>query len=150
MFLFSSLYRCCWMVLHLPLLLTLLHLPLAVNTSNLINGWLTKSESMGYVFWFECSYYQKAVWIFDYLFMSFYFKHITLRTLYFTIILCYVHASGTFYPGVCDIPEEAMSIYYGGSGPRQGPAQKRPAASRDLSHHAGLPAVLCWVRADLP
>lgn len=43
----SSLYQCCWMVLHLPLLLTLLHLPLAVNTSNLINGWLTKSESMG-------------------------------------------------------------------------------------------------------
>lgn len=54
--------------------------------------------------------------------------------------------SGTFYPGMCDIPEEALPIHYGGFGPRQGPAQKCPAAARDLSHHAGLFAVLCWVR----
>lgn len=44
----------------------------------------------------------------------------------FTILLCVL--SGTFYPGMCDIPEEALPIHYGGSGTRQGPAQKRPAA----------------------
>lgn len=74
------------------------------------------------------------------------FDHTTLRSeLYITIILF----SGTFYPGLCDIPEEALPIHYGGSCPRQGPAQKRPAAPGDLGHHAGLPAVLCRVRGYL-
>lgn len=50
---------------------------------------------------------------------------------------------------MCDIPEEALPIHYGGSGPRQGPTQKRPVAPGDLSHHVGLPAVLCWVRGYL-
>lgn len=53
---------------------------------------------------------------------------------------------GTLHPGVCNLPEAALSFYNGGSSPRQGPAQKLPAASGDLGHHAGLPAVLCWVR----
>lgn len=60
--------------------------------------------------------------------------------------LCVLHLSGTFYSGMCDIPQEALPIHYGGFGPRQGPAQKCPATAGDLSHNAGLSAVLCWVR----
>lgn len=57
--------------------------------------------------------------------------------------------SGTVHPGVRHLPEAPLSFYHGGSPPRQGPAQKLPAASGDLGHHAGLPAVLRWVRAHV-
>lgn len=57
--------------------------------------------------------------------------------------------SGTVHPGVRDLPEAPLSLYNGGSSPRQGPAQEFPAASGDLGHHAGLPAVLCWVRGPI-
>ena len=59
---------------------------------------------------------------------------------------CFVFpCSGAFYSGVCDVPEEAMPLYHGRSGSRQGTAQKRPATPGDVGHHAGLPTVLCWV-----
>lgn len=53
--------------------------------------------------------------------------------------------SGTFHPGLRHLPEAALSLYNGRSSPGQGPAQKLPAAPGDLGHHAGLPAVVCWV-----
>lgn len=58
----------------------------------------------------------------------------------------FVTVLGAFYPGLRDIPEEALPVYNGGSGPWQGPAQKCPVASRDFNHHADLFEVLCWVR----
>lgn len=57
-----------------------------------------------------------------------------------------VFVVGAFYPGLRDVSEEALPVHYGGSGSRQGPAQKCPAAPRDINHHADLFEVLCWVR----
>lgn len=57
--------------------------------------------------------------------------------------------SGALHPGLCDLPEEALSLHHGGPGPGERPAQKRPAPPGDAGDHAGMSAVLRGVRTSV-